>query len=112
MSLTLLMVMALSMAKDDPLETARQSLNTCLASYTNAKLDAETSSSEFTKSIAAACTKEQSELKALVIKVEMQYGDKRDEAESYAAEEIQMIIDSYTGSYGEYLSSKTRHGNI
>ena len=45
-----------------------------------------------------------------MIKSEMQYGGKKAEAEAYAAEETQMIIDSYVGSYGDYLSSNTRHG--
>ena len=38
----------------------------------------------------------------------MQYGGKKAEAESYANEETQMIIDSYVGSYGDYLASNTR----
>jgi hypothetical protein len=111
MSLTLFVAMAMSMAQD-PVEAARASFNTCLTSFTNAALDAKKAPSDFTKEVEATCTDEKTKLMEAMIKAEMQYGGKKAEAESYAGEETQMIIDSYVGSYGDYLSSNTRHGKV
>lgn len=111
MSLTLIVAMAMSMAQGDPVDSARKSFNACLTKFTNESLDAKKSPSEFTKESATACADDKTKLVEAMIKSEMQYGGKRAEAEAYAAEESQMIIDSYVGSYGDYLSSNTRHGN-
>lgn len=110
MSLTLFLALAMSMAQGDPVETARKSLNACLTTYTNEALDAKTPPGEFTKAASTACTTEKSAFVEALVKSEMQYGGKKTEAESYASEEAQMIVDSYVGSYGDYLSSSTRHG--
>lgn len=111
MSLTLFVAMAMAMAQD-PLETARANFNTCLTTYTNTALDAKTSPSAFTKDVAGACASEKAALLEVMVKAEMQYGGKKAEAESYANEEAQMIVDSYVGSYGDYLASDTRHGKV
>lgn len=110
MSLTLIVAMAMSMAQGDPADSARKSFNACLTKFTNESLDAKKAPADFTKESAEACTAEKTTLVDAMIKSEMQYGGKKAEAEAYAAEETQMIIDSYVGSYGDYLSSNTRHG--
>lgn len=100
----------MSMAQGDPVETARKGLNECLTTYTNAALDAKTAPAEFTKQSSDACPAEKAKFVEALVASEMQYGGKKAEAESYASEEAQMILDSYVGSYGDYLSSSTRHG--
>jgi hypothetical protein len=110
MSLTLFVAFAMSMAQGDPVETARKSLNACMTTYTNAALDAKTAPGEFTKQASDACKAEKTTFIEAMVKSEMQYGGKKAEAEGYASEEAQMIVDSYVGSYGDYLSSSTRHG--
>lgn len=110
MSLTLIVAMAMTMAQGDPVDSARASFNACLTSYTNEALDAKKTPGAFTKEVSDACTPEKTALISAMVKAEMQYGGKQAEAESYAGEETQMIIDSYVGSYGDYLSSNTRHG--
>lgn len=112
MSLTLIVAMAMTMAQGDPVDAARNTFNTCLTKYTNESLDAKKSPSEFTKEVLTMCTAEKTALMDAMIKSEMQYGGKKAEAESYAGEETQMIIDSYVGSYGDYLESNTRHGKV
>ncbi len=112
MSLTLIVAMAMTMAQGDPVESARAGFNTCLTRFTNESLDAKKTPSDFTKEVAASCTEEKTKLMEAMIKSEMQYGGKKAEAESYAGEETQMMIDSYVGSYGDYLSSNTRHGKV
>ena len=112
MSLTLIVAMAMTMAQGDPVESARAGFNTCLTSFTNESLDAKKTPADFTKDVTAACTAEKARLMEAMVKSEMQYGGKQAEAESYAGEEIQMMVDSYVGSYGDYLSSNTRHGKV
>lgn len=112
MSLTLIVAMALAIAQGDPVESARDGFNTCLTKFTNESLDAKKQPSDFTKEASEACAAEKTALIAAMVKSEMQYGGKKAEAESYASEEAQMIIDSYVGSYGDYLASNTRHGKV
>jgi hypothetical protein len=110
MSLTVLIAMAMSMAAADPVDTARKDFNDCLAKFTNESLDAKKPQSDFTKESSSACPAEKAKLVELMVKAEMQYGGKKDEAESYANDEAQMMIDSYVGSYGDFMASNTRHG--
>ncbi|MBA4780170.1 MULTISPECIES: hypothetical protein [Pseudomonadota] len=110
MSLTAMIAMAMTMAAADPVDTARKEFNDCLTKFTNESLDAKKAQSDFTKESASACSAEKTKLIDLMVKAEMQYGGKKAEAESYANDEAQMIIDSYVGSYGDYLASNTRHG--
>lgn len=110
MSLSILIAMAMTMAAADPVDTARKDFNDCLAKFTNESLDAKKGQSDYTKEVSAACPAEKTKLVELMVKAEMQYGGKKDEAESYASDETQMIIDSYVGSYGDFLASNTRHG--
>ncbi len=111
MSLTLMVALAMSMAQGDPVDSARKSFNACLTTFTNAALEAKKTPADFTKEASGACATEKTALMDAMIKSEMQYGGKKADAESYATEETQMIIDSYVGSYGDYLSSNIRHGN-
>lgn len=110
MSLTLTIAMAMAMAQGDPVEAARKGFNDCLVKFTNESLDAKKDQSAFTKESSEACPAEKTKLIEAMVKSEMQYGGKKAEAESYAGEETQMIIDSYVGSYGDFLASNTRHG--
>lgn len=110
MSLTLMVAMAMAMTQGDPVETARKGFNECLVKFTNESLDAKKGQSDFTKESATACPAEKTKLIEAMVKSEMQYGGNKAEAESYANEETQMMIDSYVGSYGDFLSSNTRHG--
>lgn len=110
MSLTLIMALAMGMAQGDPVDSARKGFNACLTKFTNESLAAKKSPSDFTKEAADACAPEKKTLVDAMVASEMQYGGKKAEAESYASEESQMMVDSYVGSYGEYLASNTRHG--
>lgn len=110
MSLTFMIAMAMVAAPADPVEAARKDFNECLTKFANESLEAKKEQSAFTKESAEACPAEKTKLIEAMVKSEMQYGGKKAEAESYANEETQMIIDSYVGSYGDFLSSNTRHG--
>lgn len=110
MSLTVMIAMAMTMAAADPVDTARKDFNECLTKLTNASLDAKKPQSDFTKESETACPAEKAKLIELMVKSEMQYGGKKAEAESYASEETQMMIDSFVGSYGDFLASNSRHG--
>lgn len=110
MSLTLLVAMAMMMAQGDPVDAPRKSFNTCLTKFTNDSLEAKKEPTDFAKAASDACTTEKAALMSAMVKSEMQYGGKQAEAERYAGEEVQMMIDSFVGSYGEFLSSGSRHG--
>jgi hypothetical protein len=48
---------------------------------------------------------------AAIVKDEMSYGGKKDEAERYATEEADGVVAAYTGSYPDYLSGNIRFGD-
>jgi hypothetical protein len=102
--------MAMSMAQGDPVESARAGYNVCLTKFTNESLKAKKPATDFTKESTGACAAEKTAFVEAMVKSEMQYGGKKAEAEGYAGEEAQMIVDSYVGTYAEFLANGLTHG--
>ncbi|WP_373488744.1 hypothetical protein [Blastomonas sp.] len=110
MSLTLIAAMAMAMTQGDPVDATRKTYNDCLTSYTNESLEAKKPVSAFTKDAREACATQREAFAGAMVKSEMQYGGKKAEADTYAAEEVSMVVESFIANYGDYLSSNARMG--
>ncbi|MBK6706200.1 MAG: hypothetical protein IPG54_01425 [Sphingomonadales bacterium] len=107
MMMSLALAMALNMAtmQGDALDTARKGFNNCLIREHNEAVKVKKSGSEFNELIQKACSTERQTYFDLLVKSERSYGSKQADAEQYANEEIQMMIDGTTSAFGENASS-------
>lgn len=104
---TLALAMALNMAaaKGDPMDDARKALNNCFVKEHNAAVQGKKSASDFNEAIQAACPTERKAYFDILVKSERGYGAKQADAEKYANEEIQMMVDGVTSAFGENRDS-------
>lgn len=104
---SLALAMALNMAamKGDALDDARKGFNNCLIREHNEAVKVKKSASEFNDAIQKACPTERQNYFDLLVKSERTYGSKQADAEQYATEEIQMMVDGTTSAYGENAST-------
>lgn len=101
MSLALAMALNMAAMKGDALDDARKGFNNCLIREHNESVKVKKSGSEFNELIQKACPTERQSYFDLLVKSERGYGSKQADAEKYANEEIQMMIDGTTSAYGE-----------
>ena len=92
MMTALALALAMNMA-GDPQDNARKAFNNCLVEEHNSAVAAKKSGAEFNEQIAAACAETRKTFFDLVVKAEKGYGSKQAEAEQYANEEIQSVIE-------------------
>jgi ABC-type transporter MlaC component len=104
---SLVMAMALNMAamKGDPQDDARKALNNCLVKEHNEAVKAKKSGSEFNEQVAAACVDTRKTFFDLIVRAEMGFKSKKADAEQYANEEIQAVVDSITTQFGDNVST-------
>jgi hypothetical protein len=102
-----LLVMALTMApaKADPVDKARKAYNNCLIETHNKAVDEKKSASAFRDAIGSACPTEKTAYHDLIVKAELGYKSKPADAEQFANEEVQAVIDYITGAFGENIDS-------
>jgi hypothetical protein len=103
--LALAMAMNMAAMKGDPQDNARKAFNNCLVEEHNAAVSAKKSGSEFNEQLAAACADTRKAYFDLVVKSEKGFGSKQAEAEQYANEELQAVIDSITSAFSENVST-------
>lgn len=89
-------------------DTARVAYSNCLVEFTTAQLDEKVGTSAFKKGAAAACPAERTAMIAAMKKDEMAFGSSESEATSYATEEADGVLFSFTDGYAGYVSSNTR----
>ena len=101
------LAMALNMAamKGDSMDEARKSFNNCLIKEHNESVKMKRSGSEFNEAIQKACPTEKQAYFDMLVKSEKGFGSKQADAEQYAREEIQMMIDGTTSAFGENRDS-------
>lgn len=106
----LVLAMAFNMAamKGDPQDDARKAFNNCLVEEHNQAVEAKKSGAEFNEQVAAACTETRKSYFDLIVKAERGFGSKQAEAEEYAKEEIQAVVDSITSAFGDNVSNGAR----
>ena len=97
----------LSMAamKADPLDNARKAFNNCMIEAHNTAVGEKASPSAFLKTTETACSTERTTYRDIMVKAERGYGSSLKEAEKFADEEVQMIIDSIVSSFNENVEN-------
>jgi hypothetical protein len=108
MSMVLAMALSMAPAKADPVDNARKGFNNCLIEIHNKAVDDKQSPSGFKESLGAACTAEKTAYRDLIIKAERGYGSKQSEAEKFADEEVQTIVDYVISAFSENVESRAR----
>lgn len=105
--ITVIATALLSMAtmNGDAMDTARKVFNNCMIEVHNTAVGAKASPSSFIQTSDAACTTERAAYKAVLVKSERSYGSSQTEAEKFASEEIQMIVDSIVASFNENVEN-------
>jgi hypothetical protein len=102
----IMLAMAMNMAtmKADPQDDARKAFNNCLVEEHNSAVEAKKSGSAFNEQIAGACAEKRKAYHDIIVRTEKGYGSKPAEAEQFANEEIQAVIDSITSAFSENAS--------
>ena len=105
--LTLVAATMLSMAamKADPMDNARKAFNNCMIETHNKGVEEKLSPSSFTKAADEACLPERTAYRDVLIKSERSYGSSQKDAEKFASEEVQMIVDSVVSSFNENVEN-------
>jgi len=108
--LTLVAATMLSMAamKADPMDNARKAFNNCMIETHNKGVTDKLSPSSFTKAADEACMPERTAYRDVLIKSERSYGSSQKDAEKFASEEVQMIVDSVVSSFNENVESGSK----
>lgn len=91
----------------DP-DTARVAYSNCLVDFTITKLDEKVGTSAFKSAATSACANERNAMIAAMKKDEMEFGSSDSEATSFATEEADGVLFSFTDSYAGFVSSNTR----
>lgn len=89
-------------------ETARVAYSNCLVEFTTAQLDEKIGTSAFKKAATTACASERNAMISAMKKDEMEFGSSDSEATSFATEEADGVLFSFTDGYAGYASSSTR----
>lgn len=105
--MTLVAAMMLSMAaqKADPMDNARKAFNNCMIETHNKAVGDKASPSDFVKTAEGACTTERTTYRDILVRSERGYGSSQKDAEKFADEEVQMIVDSVVSSFNENVES-------
>jgi hypothetical protein len=105
--LTLVAATMLSMAamKGDPLDNARKAYNNCMIEVHNAAVGEKVSPSAFIKTTESSCMTERAAYHAIMVKAERSYGSNAKDAEQFASEEVQGLVDSIVSAFNENVES-------
>jgi hypothetical protein len=101
MSLALAMALNMAAMKADPMDSARKGFNNCLIKEHNEAVKAKKAASDFNQGIQTACQTERTTYFNILVKSERGFGSSQKDAEAYANEEIQMMVDGITSAFGQ-----------
>lgn len=91
--------------KADLMDDARKAFNNCMIETHNKGVAEKMSPSSFTKAADEACIPERTVYRDILIKSERSYGSSQKDAEKFASEEVQMIVNSVVSSFNENVES-------
>lgn len=94
--------------KADPMDNARKAFNNCMIETHNKGVTDKLSPSSFTKAADEACMPERTAYRDVLIRSERSYGSSQKDAEKFASEEVQMIVDSVVSSFNENVESGSK----
>jgi len=108
--ITIIATALLSMAamKGDPMDNARKAFNNCMIEVHNVAVSEKVTPTAFIKTSDEACPTERAAYKAILVKAERSYGSSLADAEKFAAEEIQMLVDSVVTSFNENVEGGSK----
>lgn len=92
----------------DRMEDARDSYNNCMIDQLLQHLDRKDSKKIFANATKTMCDKQRNTFHTIVVKDERGYGSSEAEANAYADEEVQGLLDSHIENYAGYLKNNTR----
>ena len=104
-SLVAATLLSMAAMKGDAMDNARKAFNNCMIETHNTAVGEKASPSDFIKTSDAACPTERAAYKEILVKSERSYGASAADAEKFAAEEIQMIVDSVVASFNENIEN-------
>ena len=104
-SLVAATLLSMAAMKGDAMDNARKAFNNCMIETHNTAVGEKASPSDFIKTSDAACPTERAAYKEILIKSERSYGSSMADAEKFASEEIQMIVDSVVASFNENVEN-------
>lgn len=104
-SLVAATLLSMAAMKGDAMDNARKAFNNCMIETHNTAVGEKASPSDFIKTSDAACPTERAAYKEILIKSERSYGSSMADAEKFASEEIQMIVDSIVTSFNENVEN-------
>jgi hypothetical protein len=105
----IVLALAMSMAtpKSDPQDDARKAFFNCLVALSIENLDKDVAASDYTKIAQDGCVELKTVYHDIIAKGERAYS-KPAEADEFANEEVQNIVDGVTRDYGQFKQDKTR----
>lgn len=89
-------------------DSMRVAYSNCLVEFTTTHLDEKTGTGAFKKAAQDACLSERNAMIAAMKKDEMEFGSSESEAASFAKEEADGVLFSFTDGYAGFASSNTR----
>jgi hypothetical protein len=108
--ITLIATALLSMAamKGDAVDNARKAFNNCMIEVHNVAVSEKVTPTAFIKTSDEACPTERAAYNAILVKAERSYGSSLADAEKFAAEEIQILVDSVVTSFNENVEGGSK----
>jgi hypothetical protein len=105
--MTLVAAAMLNMAamKADPLDNARKALNNCMIEVHNDAVGEKMSPSAFIKTTESACPEQRAAYRAMLVKNELAMKSTRKDAEQFADEEVQILIDSVVTAFNDNVET-------
>ncbi|OAN99537.1 hypothetical protein [Parasphingorhabdus sp.] len=102
------LISATSLATVQDVEPFRLSYSNCLTDFTTLHLDQKTGTRAFKDAAKSACADERNAMVSAITKDELEFGSSQSEATTYAEEEADGVLFSFTDGYAEYANSNTR----
>lgn len=101
-------MLAMAAQKADPLDNARKAFNNCMIEAHNTAVGEKASPSDFIKTSEAACPMQRAAYRATIVKAELSYKSTLKDAEQFAGEEVQGLVDSVVTSFNDNVQTGAR----
>lgn len=105
MTLVAAMMLSMTAQKADPMNNARKAFNNCMIETHNKGVTDKVSPSDFLKTAETACPTERTTYHSMLVKAERGYGSSQKDAEQFANEEVQMMVDGVVSSFNENVET-------
>ncbi|APG62682.1 hypothetical protein LPB140_07635 [Sphingorhabdus lutea] len=92
----------------DKMDDSRAAYAKCLTEFHNEQIDAGSSVRSFNQSVVEACAEQKAAFTKMVVASEKGFGSSTSEAEAYAGEEVQIMIDAITTQFQANIEEKTK----